>query len=179
MKMKDGRYSITKDYKKAMSWKKITKANNVIERLPKNLRSYNLSPKYVEQEYGEIKSPAKPIELEYDILDKVRNISAFAREIEERRLYLIEQLQIIDLEIVDIQHAAEFYTLSASQGYKLYKLLHNTMVQRRSYKDELKKIDLSLGTSIRKENMENLERSIQGMGMRKYTPRINKALFDV
>lgn len=91
----------------------------------------------------------------------------------------MEMVHNIDLEIVDIEHAAEFYTLNASQGYKLYKMLHDTRIQRRSYKDELEKINLSLGTSIRSANMENLEKSIVGMEHRKYEPRVNKELFGV
>ena len=126
-----------------------------------------------------ITSVAKPIELGYDILDKIKEISTFTKEIEDRRLYLMEMVHNIDLEIVDIEHAAEFYTLNASQGYKLYKMLHDTRIQRRSYKDELEKINLSLGTSIRSANMENLEKSIVGMEHRKYEPRVNKELFGV
>lgn len=135
--------------------------------------------KYVSQENKVLNPVAKPIELEYDILNKVKEISTFTKEIEERRLYLMEMVHNIDLEIVDIEHAAEFYILNASQGYKLYKMLHDTRIQRRSYKDELEKINLSLGTSIRSANMENLEKSIVGMEHRKYEPRVNKELFGV
>ena len=135
--------------------------------------------KYVSQENKVLNPVAKPIELGYDILDKIKEISTFTKEIEDRRLYLMEMVHNIDLEIVDIEHAAEFYTLNASQGYKLYKMLHDTRIQRRSYKDELEKINLSLGTSIRSANMENLEKSIVGMEHRKYEPRVNKELFGV
>ena len=126
--------------------------------IKKLVQTYGLEVKYVSQENKVLNPVAKPIELEYDILDKVKEISTFTKEIEERRLYLMEMVHNIDLEIVDIEHAAEFYTLNASQGYKLYKMLHDVRIQRRSYKDELEKINLSLGTSIRSENMENLEK---------------------
>ena len=142
-------------------------------------QKYGLEVKYVSQENKVINPPAKPIELEYDILDKVKEISEFTKQIEERKLYLIEMIHTVDLEIVDIEHAAEFYNLNASQGYKLYKLLHDSRIKRRELKDELEKINLSLGTSIRSVNMENLERSIIGLEHRQYTPRINKELFGV
>ena len=80
---------------------------------------------------------------------------------------------------MDIEHAAEFYNLNASQGYKLYKLLHDARNRRREYKNELEKINLSLGTSIRSINMENLQRSILGLDGKQYAPRINKELFRV
>lgn len=174
-------FSIVHDMKDASKWQKIDKANNVCKNVNQNkkLHKYHMEVKYVSQENKVVSPPAKPIELDYDILDKVREISEFTKQIEERRLYLMEMIHKADLEIVDIEHAAEFYSLSASQGYKLYKLLHDARNRRREYKDELEKINLSLGTSIRSTNMENLERSILGLGNRQYTPRINKELFGV
>lgn len=175
-------FSIVHSEEEAFKWQKIDKANNVCKKycqVNKKVKKYHLEVKYVSQENKVINPVAKPIELEYDILDKVKEISTFTKEIEERRLYLIEMVHNIDLEIVDIEHAAEFYTLNASQGYKLYKMLHDARIKRRTYKDELQKIDLSLGTSIRSVNMENLEKSIIGMDHRKYEPRVNKELFGV
>ena len=126
-----------------------------------------------------VNSVAEPVELGYDILDKIKEISTFTKEIEDRRLYLMDQLHTIDLEIVDIEHAAEFYILNAAQGYKIYKMLHDAMVKRREYKDELQKINSTLGTSVKSNNMKNLEKSITGLENRKYTPRVNKELFGV
>nr|WP_187142777.1 hypothetical protein [Acetivibrio ethanolgignens] len=167
--------------KDASKWQKIDKANNVCKNVNQNkkLHKYHMEVKYVSQENKVVSPPAKPIELDYDILDRIKEISEFTKQIEERRLYLMEMIHTIELEIVDIEHAAEFYNLNASQGYKLYKLLHDSRNKRREYKDELEKINLSLGTSIRSTNMENLERSIAGLEHRQYTPRINKELFGV
>lgn len=177
---KKNHLSVVRNMQEATKWDTVTKANNMRTINAKKLcQHYNLQVKYVSQENKVTNPVAKPIELGYDILDKVKEISVFTKEIEERRLYLMEMIHNIDLEIVDIEHAAEFYTLNASQGYKLYKMLHDARIQRRSYKDELEKINLSLGTSIRSANMENLEKSIVGMEHRKYEPRVNKELFGV
>lgn len=177
---KKNHFNIVSSMYKATKWNDITKANNVCKNnIKKLVQTYGLEVKYVSQENKVLNPVAKPIELGYDILDKIKEISTFTKEIEDRRLYLMEMVHNIDLEIVDIEHAAEFYTLNASQGYKLYKMLHDTRIQRRSYKDELEKINLSLGTSIRSANMENLEKSIVGMEHRKYEPRVNKELFGV
>ena len=173
-------FSIVSSIDKATKWNDITKVHNICKNnIKKLVQTYGLKVKYVSQENKVLNPVAKPIELGYDILDKVKEISTFTKEIEERRLYLMEMVHNIDLEIVDIEHAAEFYTLNASQGYKLYKMLHDARIQRRSYKNELEKINLSLGTSIRSTNMENLEKSIVGMEHRKYEPRVNKELFGV
>jgi hypothetical protein len=177
---KKNHLSVVRNMQEATKWDTVTKANNMRTINAKKLcQHYNLQVKYVSQENKVTNPVAKPIELGYDILDKVKEISVFTKEIEERRLYLMEMVHHVDLEIVDIEHAAEFYTLNASQGYKLYKMLHDARIRRRTYKDELQKIDLSLGTSIRSTNMENLEKSIVGMEHRKYEPRVNKELFGV
>lgn len=177
---KKNHLSVVRNIQEATKWDTVTKANNMRMINAKKLcQHYNLQVKYVSQENKVTNPVAKPIELGYDILDKVKEISVFTKEIEERRLYLMEMVHHVDLEIVDIEHAAEFYTLNASQGYKLYKMLHDARIRRRTYKDELQKIDLSLGTSIRSTNMENLEKSIIGMEHRKYEPRVNKELFGV
>lgn len=177
---KKNHLSIVHTMEEATTWSDAQKADNVCTFNAKELvQKYGMKVKYVSQENKVVNPPAKPIELNYDILDKVKEISEFTKQIEERRLYLMEMIHTVDLEIVDIEHAAEFYNLNASQGYKLYKLLHDARNRRREYKNELEKINLSLGTSIRSTNMENLERSILGLGNRQYTPRINKELFGV
>ena len=177
---KKNHLSIVHTMEDATTWSDAQKADNVCTFNAKELvQKYGLEVKYVSQENKVVNPPAKPIELEYDILDKVKEISEFTKQIEERRLYLMEMIHTVDLEIVDIEHAAEFYNLNASQGYKLYKLLHDARNRRREYKKELETINLSLGTSIRSVNMENLERSILGLDNRQYTPRINKELFGV
>ena len=177
---KKNHFSVVHTMENATTWSDAQKADNVCSINAKELvLKYGLEVKYVSQENKVVNPPAKSIELEYDILDKVKEISEFTKQIEERRLYLMEMIHTVDLEIVDIEHAAEFYNLNASQGYKLYKLLHDARNRRREYKDELEKINLSLGTSIRSTNMENLERSILGLDNRQYTPRINKELFGV
>ena len=172
-------FIVVNEKEQASRWKNSQKANNVCRNtnLNKKFKNYHMCVEFVEE--GKEDIPAIPIELGYDILDKVKEIFEFTKQIEQRRLYLIQMIHNIDLEIVDIEHAAEFYVLNASQGYKLYKLLHEARNKRRKYKDELQKINLALGTSMESNRMENLERSILGLYNRKYTPRINKELFGV
>ena len=181
---KNNKYEIIHDINKATKYDDIQKANNVlgnncIKFKDLNLEIKNILEDDILEEDNEVKSTVKPIELQYDILEKVKEIHSFTKELEERKLYLLEELSKVDLEIVDIEHAAEFYNLNASQGYKLYKLLHNSRIKRREIKDELQKINYTLGISIRSINVANLESRILGLDNRKYTPRINKELFGV
>ena len=109
------RFSIVHIMENATKWSDAQKAENVCKINAKELtQKYGLEVKYVSQENKVINPPAKPIELEYDILDKVKEISEFTKQIEERKLYLMEMIHTVDLEIVDIEHAAEFYNLNAS-----------------------------------------------------------------
>lgn len=164
----------------ATKWKKISSANNILNDLPEDFDNYGFSVRYVTKN-GEIavEPMATPTELDYDILEKADEIAELARQAENRRTYLLEKIQMIDLEIVDIEHAAEFYNLNAAQGYKLYKMLHNARVERRELKNELEKINMFLGSSIGSAKMENLKKSITGMENRQYSPRVNKELFGV
>ncbi len=174
-------YSVVSDIESATKWDNIQSANNVCKNInnSRKIQGCGFEVQYVLQENNIVNPPAKPIELDYDILEKVQDILLVTKQLEERRLYLVEQIHEIDLEIVDIEHAAEFYDLNASQGYKLYKLLHDNRVKKRELKNELEKINLFLGTSIKSTNVENLERSILGLNNKRYTPRINKELFNV
>lgn len=177
---KKNSYEIVHDVNKATKWEKLQSANNVCKNMnqSKNFKNYHLKVKYVVQNNGITYEPHE-VKLDYDILEKVKEISEFAKQLEDRKIYLMDMIHKIDLEIVDIEHAAEFYNLSASQGYKLYKMLHNARIKRRELKNELEKIGFTLGASIKSDSMENLKNSIIGLDSREYEPRVNKELFGV
>lgn len=171
-------FSIVRDVNNATKWKSVSKANNVCSTLCKRYKELNLKVKFISKE-NDYNIPARPIELDYDISEKVKEISTLVKQLESRRLYLIEEIHNIELDIVDIEHAAEFYNLNAAQGYKIYKMLHDDRINRRKLKQELKSIELFLGTTLKSNNIDNLERSIEGLNNLKYTPRVNKELFGV
>lgn len=115
--------------------------------------------------------------LPFGIVDKAREIAQDAELVKQRRQYLINELRLADLELTDIEHAAEFYELNAAQGYKLYRLLHDVRVRRRRVKDELQLLDTFLGSSVTR--IDNVCKQAEGYSSRSYTPRVNKELFDV
>ena len=177
-----GKWSVVYNIDEATKWDEFNKANNVVNTNCRQIEG-------LKDLIWEVKNVSEKIKIESitdtsivskcDVLEKVKEIHAVTNELKERKTYLLEELSNIDLEIVDIEHAAEFYNLNASQGYKLYRLLHDSRVKRRGVKDELQKINFALGSSIGNLDLENLERSILGLDNRKYTPRINKELFGV
>lgn len=175
------KFFVTTDLKKAKRFTTIGKATNIVANNCReiSLRKYVWEPKFITTENEIIEGTVANSELDIDILEKVDKLNVLIGQMEIRKGHLVNELQKIDLEIVDIEHAAEFYNLNASQGYKLYKLLHDSRIKRRSVKDELQKINSFLGTPMKSNDMENLRKSILGLDNRKYTPRINKELFGV
>jgi hypothetical protein len=144
------------------------KANNVLKTIPKPLQKFNwIVEKVVES-----------IEPVYNIDQKVEEFEVFIKDLHERNKYLNLQLSIVDKEIVDIEHAAEFYTLNASQGYKLYKMLHDAKVRRREIKDEMEKIKYIMSSNMKSALYNNISCSIKGLKNRQYTPRVLQELFN-
>ncbi len=173
------KYSIVHSVKEAYKWKSIDKAYNALHHLPKKYNQYHFKVESVTENNSVIDPIKNPYILNYKIIDKVKEIATFIKEIEARKIYLEKIINVTELEIIDIEHAAEFYNLNASQGYKIYKMLHEVRNKRRSYKDELQQIELILGTEISESNFDNLEKRINGMDYRRYVPRVNKELFGV
>lgn len=89
---------------------------------------------------------------------------------------LYERLSILDKKVVDIEHAMEFQKLDAAGGYKLYKLMHDTLNERRVVKDNLKKIE-NLQRSQIADNIKIANKSIKKIENQKYSPRVLTELF--
>lgn len=177
---KSNRCSAVDNIAEASVWASKKKARNVIEHcLNKQLRKLCLDVIPIDDSESNERVNSNPIELGFDILEKVDEISELAKQAENRAAYLSEQIRQVDLSIVDIEHAAEFYNLNASQGYKLYKMLHDARIKRRELKNELDKIRYFLGSKTNVTGMENLRKSIEGLDNRQYRPRVINELFNV
>lgn len=171
-----GKATMTTDTTKATTWQTITKANNYKKVLPALLRNYQWEAMYIGKDGNYIKEDEAELGFEVeDLLDELANATD---KLEKRLQYLYGQQSRYDLERTDIEHAAEFYKLNASQGYKLYKLLHDNGIQRRKIKDEIKKIEYTLGTKLNKTDVENSKKSVDGLLNQQYTGRILKELFE-
>lgn len=171
-----GKATMTTDSTKATQWQTIVKANNYKKVLPALLRNHQWEAVYVGKDGKYIKE--NEAELDFEIEDLLDELASATDKLERRLQYLRSQQSKYDLERTDIEHAAEFYKLNASQGYKLYKLLHDNGVQRRKIKDEIKKIECTLGTKLNKNDVENSKKSVDGLLNQQYTGRILKELFE-
>ena len=67
--------------------------------------------------------------------------SNVVEEIKEIKLKLSEEQSILDQKITDIQHYIESRNLNAVEGYKAYKLLQETLKERRLVKNRASEID--------------------------------------
>lgn len=67
--------------------------------------------------------------------------SNVVEEIKEIKLKLSEEQSILDQKVLDIQHYIESRNLNAVEGYKAYKLLQETLKERRIVKNRASEID--------------------------------------
>lgn len=92
---------------------------------------------------------------------------------------LREQLSAVDLEICDIQHYIEFFSLDAAKGYKAYKMLKQRLERRRHIKDEMAKVNCFLGGNPGDFSSGKISRQISAMDNCRYTPRVLNELFGM
>lgn len=163
--------SITTNREQAKVWKREIKAINYIKVLPKIIKNHNwkVKPKVTEEEQKE---------LSFSVEELLDNLETATDKLEKRLCYLQEMLSQCDLERTDIEHAAEFYKLNASQGYKIYKMLHDNGIKRREIKNEIQKIKYTLGTKLERESITNSKKSVNGLQHQQYSARILKELFE-
>ena len=110
-----------------------------------------------------------------DYIDRLKGITD---EIEQNYFSLKRDLEIVEKEIIDIYHTMEFYDLSASKGYKIYKMMQKRLQHRREIKDDLEKIKIMLGIHIEKESVDKAKEKIGNMDQRRYIPRVMIELFS-
>ena len=113
-----------------------------------------------------------------NILFKVKNFEECMEDITKKRDALKHEMSIIDSEIEDILHAAEFYNLNACEGYKLYKMLHECRVKRRKIKDYIEVVGYIENITGKEFAAETGSKSILGKMKREYRPRVLNELFN-
>lgn len=158
------------------------KAENAFKNLPKTFRNIGFVVKELEPEENNI------VQWNYDeyidehclddIEDKVSSLQYFLRHVYAQKIVAEQQLQEVEKEILDIEHAAEFYNLNAASGYKIYKMLHEARLKRRKYKDQLMIIEIIMDGNIGDISNGITAKRIKGLNNRKYRPRVLEELFE-
>ena len=113
-----------------------------------------------------------------NIEEKIFEIQNFFRSICRQKEVAEQKITEAEKEIFDIEHAAEFYLMNASQGYNLYKMLHEARIKRRKYKDQLQNIEYIISGGMDGLIIGSTHKRICGMDERQYKPRILDSLFE-
>lgn len=161
----DDRLFLSKDINKAILFKTRERAANTLLNLPKALRGKKFEVELFET-------------IKYEELQKLKNniglLALCSNDIDRYQKQIREQLSTIDLELTDIDHYIEFNKLSASDGYKIFKLRQDKLKKRREIKDALYTCSL-----LKKHSLESKKiiKEISCRERRKYTPRVMNELF--
>lgn len=121
-------------------------------------------------------SPASPTESSKYIISV---LSEAVAKLNVRHQELAEQQSKFDGQVSDIVHYIEFNAgkLNACDGYKAYKMLQDTLLERRKVKDELQIIQV-VRDRMNAEDIANVEQKIKEIESRTYKPRELTYLFE-
>lgn len=112
-----------------------------------------------------------------DIKTSILGIQTLLRKVFRMREHAQAELARADAALLDIEHAAEFYALNAAQGYRLYRMLHETRVERRKRKDQIAICNIIIDSGFEGLMDGTTLKRITGMDRREYKPRILEELF--
>lgn len=111
-------------------------------------------------------------------VDKIADFDELEDSAKTRRKELEKKLTSTEEEIQDCLHYIEFMNLNAAQGYKMYKMLREKRIKRRSIKDEITVLNIILDQHI-DSMVEEINKRIEGMDHRQYRPRAMEELFNL
>lgn len=193
MKRKGGRICATGDVNLALQFESKGLAICEINKLPAGYKNGHYTPKSMDEDTIAGKSPniAAPA-------DKP-NTYAFQMEDSEWLAKLKKDLVITDRtmcnlnemyskvygdltaagdEIDDLEHAIEFKTVNAAQGYQLMAELKRARRKRREAKDAKFLLEIIMNEEDKGWADGRLETAIEQLGNRKFTPKIRNDLFE-
>lgn len=114
-------------------------------------------------------------------------LSQELKDIKSYKQSCLNQLSIADKTINDLQHCLEFEKLDAIKLTKLVIRLKNTLIERRSLKNEISLIDAiisadsSIGNTVVRLNLvkDAYGKQLQEIANQLYYPRIDSSIFSV
>lgn len=168
----------TSDINRAHTFGSRKTADKYCTMLPKAMKNLKYKPIFISNP-----NPDNPY-LQPEILQAefylthLKDFRDFIHTIRSQRECLAAEQKKAELEIEDIEHAAEFYNLDASHGYQLYKMLHEARVRRRKCKNALAWIDFILEQRPERFVENDPSPRIAGTRSRDYAPRALPALFE-
>lgn len=181
------RYVPVRSFKQAQQWDSQVKAHSVLNNsLKKSIRN-NYAVQFFDTENIIVKDDIEKQKklcfsvIEDDNIDdwlsKVNTIIDVLSGSDARKQELTVKLSEVDKEIVDIQHYIEFGKFNCCQGWMCFKMLQNTLQQRRKYKNEIAVLNLIKQCKFDKSSLEDLSTTIADIRNKCYRPRAFPELF--
>ena len=99
--------------------------------------------------------------IEANSVELATRLNSLVEEVKETKNNLCKELSIVDLKISDIQHYIENKKLNGVEGYKAYKLLQDTLKERRVIKNKISEIEPLYQNLIVTNKMENKARELK------------------
>ena len=115
----------------------------------------------------------------FDWEKQINDMIEFQVKLKQYTTQMGEKQKDIEKEICDIYHYIEFFSLNAAQGYNMYRMLKERLIERRKIKDELVKIEIVLDSSPDDVVGGRLKARFDGLDNRQYEHRVLKELFNV
>lgn len=162
----DNSLYVTTNKNKALRGTNYTKLSNILATLPKFMRGRNFYIKIEQSDEENSKRKAKYFcckKTDSTLLSFQSEIDALVDENKD----LCEQLSLCDKALLDLEHYIEFSKFSASEGYKISKMMKDILTTRREVKNKLKIINV----------LKRTRNELNGIKTQTYNPRILKDLF--
>lgn len=194
MKRKGGRICATCDVNLALKFESKGLAICEINRLPTGYKNGHYVPKQLDEVVAAGKSPNIS-----ELVSEKSDAYAFQIPDSEWLAELKKNLEITDKtmgslkdmytkvygdltaasdEIADIEHAIEFKTVNAAQGYQLMAELKKARRKRREAKDAKLLLEIVMNQGDSDWGRGRLENAIEQMNSRQFTPKVRKDLFE-
>ena len=99
--------------------------------------------------------------IETNSVELAARLNSLVEEVKETKSNLCKELSIVDLKISDIQHYIENKKLNGVEGYKAYKLLQDTLKERRVIKNKISEIEPVYHSLIVANKLDNKAKDIE------------------
>lgn len=193
MKRKGGRICATCDINLALQFESKGLAICEINKLPAGYKNGHYVPKSMDEIEAANKSPnitnqvAKPNTYAFHMKDsewlaKLKKDLVITDRtmcnLNEMYSKVYGDLTAAGDEIDDLEHAIEFKTVNAAQGYQLMAELKRARRRRREAKDAKFLLEIIMNEEDKGWADGRLETAIEQLGNRKFTPKIRNDLFE-
>jgi hypothetical protein len=193
MKRKGGRICATCDISLALQFESKGLAICEINKLPAGYKNGHYAPKSMDEATIAGKSPnitapaTKPNTYAFHMEDSEwmaelkKNLIVTDKtmcNLKEMYSKVYGDLTAASDEIDDLEHAIEFKTVNAAQGYQLMAELKKARRKRREAKDAKLLLEIVMNTETREWGDGKLETAIEQLESRQFTPKVRKDLFE-